>query len=133
MLKSCRYCGRIHDSKYDCGKKPIYRKHGSKPDQYHSSYQWTMLSKRIKQRDHYLCQACLHGLDGEGIRYTTDNLEVHHIIPISEEWELRRDHDNLITLCRMHHEMAEAGHLPRSKLQEIVIERNRRRESIPPG
>lgn len=22
MLKSCRYCGRIHDSAYDCGKKP---------------------------------------------------------------------------------------------------------------
>jgi len=22
MLKSCKYCGRIHDSKFDCGRKP---------------------------------------------------------------------------------------------------------------
>ena len=22
MLKSCKYCGRIHDSQYDCGRKP---------------------------------------------------------------------------------------------------------------
>ena len=28
--------------------------------------------------------------------------------------------DNLITLCRYHHEMAEAGEIPREELQEIV-------------
>lgn len=120
MLKSCKYCGRIHDAKYDCGKKPVYSKKGDRVDKFHSSHRWTKLAIDIKQRDHYLCQACLHDLDGEGVRYTIENLSVHHIESVEEEWYKRFDYDNLITLCREHHEMAEARRLDQEKLQEIA-------------
>lgn len=120
MLKSCHYCGRIHDDKYDCGRKPKYRKHGDRVDKFHSSNRWTRLAIDIKNRDHYLCQACLHNLDGKGIRYTTDGLGVHHIVSVENDWDRRFDYENLITLCREHHEMAEAGRLDREKLEEIA-------------
>lgn len=106
MLKSCTYCGRIHDKKYICPqkkealkKRQVKKKQGVS-DFFHSSAKWTRKSKAIRERDHHLCQACLHGIDGAGIRYTHDGLEVHHIVPISEDYDLRLDDDNLITLCR---------------------------------
>lgn len=36
MLKSCKYCMKIHDSKYDCGKKPKRKKQGNDKDKYNS-------------------------------------------------------------------------------------------------
>ena len=45
---------------------------------------------------------------------------MHHIIPIEENYDKRLDENNLITLCRYHHEMAESGEIPREELQEIV-------------
>ena len=120
MLKSCKYCGKIHDSKFDCGKKPKYRKHGNETDRFHSSNQWTETARAIKERDHYLCKACRYNLDGEGVRYTTENLEVHHIEPLAEAWGSRTDWSNLITLCRTHHEMAENGRLDRERLHQAT-------------
>ena len=58
-------------------------------------------------------------LDGAGVRCTTDALEVHHIVPVSEDWDLRFDWSNLITLCRCHHELAESGALGRCALQKL--------------
>lgn len=75
----------------------------------------------IRDRDHYLCQACLNNVDGRGIRYTTSDLEVHHIVPLSEDYERRLDEDNLITLCREHHEQAEEGLLSRAALHELAM------------
>lgn len=120
MLKSCKYCGKIHDSKFDCGKKPKTRKRGSESDKFHSSNRWTETARAIKERDHYLCKACLYNLDGEGVRYTTENLEVHHINPIAEDWDSRLDWDNLITLCRAHHEMAEGSRISREALRRVA-------------
>ncbi len=120
MLKACKYCGKIHDRKYDCGKKPKKQKRGTISDKFHSGYRWTETAKAIKARDHYLCQACLHNLDGQGIRYTTDTLEVHHIVSIADDWDKRMDWDNLITLCRAHHELAEAGRIAGQRLTEIA-------------
>lgn len=120
MLKSCKYCGKIHDSKFDCGKRPKYKKRGGLADQFHRSNRWTETAKKIKQRDCYLCQACLHNLDGQGARYTMDGLEVHHIEPVAEAWERRFDWDNLITLCRTHHELAEAGRISRESLAAVA-------------
>lgn len=120
MLKSCKYCGRIHDDKCVCNYKPKYKKRGDRVDKFHSSSHWTRMAIYIKQRDHYLCQACLHGIDGKGIRYTIDNLGVHHIESVDSAWDKRFDYDNLITLCREHHEMAESGRIDQKKLQEIA-------------
>ena len=115
MLKSCTYCGRIHDKKYICPqkkealkKRQVKKKQGVS-DFFHSSAKWTRKSKAIRERDHHLCQACLHGIAGAGI-----------IVPISEDYDLRLDDDNLITLCRECHEKAESGSITRAALQAAV-------------
>ena len=47
-------------------------------------------------------------------RYTYKELEVHHIVPIEEDYSKRLDETNLITLCRYHHELAEKNTIPRA-------------------
>lgn len=69
----------------------------------------------IVERDNYLCQVC----KANG-RYTYNNIEVHHIVPIVEDFERRLDDDNLITLCQEHHEKAERGEISKEYLYEIL-------------
>ena len=45
---------------------------------------------------------------------------MHHIISLEEDYNKRLDSDNLITLCRYHHELAEKGEISREELQEII-------------
>lgn len=51
-------------------------------------------------------------------------LSVHHIVPLSEDYERRLDAGNLITLCRFCHAKAEHGGILRARLFELA--------SIPP-
>ena len=45
--------------------------------------------------------------------YTHYRLEVHHIEPLETAPDRAFDYTNLITLCRYHHELAEAGTIPK--------------------
>lgn len=116
-LYSCKYCGRIHPKNFDCGRKP---KHGSVTDteerRFRSSAKWTKMSSSIRERDHYMCVYCKQQED----RITRAEIEVHHIIPVSEDYGLRLDSENLISLCREHHEQAEQGKIKRSVLQSMA-------------
>ena len=67
-----------------------------------------------------MCQICLLDKYKTDFKYTYKELEVHHIIPIEEDYSKRLDSDNLITLCRYHHEMAEKGLISREELKEII-------------
>ena len=122
MLKSCPYCGRIHDSRIDCGAKPVRRSKVSKKDKFRSSRQWQAKRQEIKQRDRYLCQVCIRGLYGVGVRYYHEGLEVHHAVPLEEDYELRLADGNLLTLCQRHHEMAESGEIPREIILDIITQ-----------
>ena len=130
MLKSCTYCGRIHDRSFICPQKKqaLAKRQAKKKDTasdiFHSSYKWTKMSKHIRERDHYLCQACLHGLDGEGKRYTTAALEVHHIVSLNTDYDKRLDEDNLITLCHECHEKAEQGIVKAKELIKLAAEQH---------
>lgn len=126
MLKSCKYCGRIHDSKYDCGKKPKRFKEPNEKNRFRWSRQWRDKAQHIKERDKYLCQL---GLIENPPRYIYTDLEVHHIEPIEENWDRRLDNDNLITLSKEYHEKAERGEIKRELLHEIAIKNG----NIPQG
>ena len=118
MLKTCSICGRIHDFNQVCNrpcKKKITRQNA-----FRDTYQWKQKRNQIKSRDKYLCQVCLTDKYKTNYRYTYDELEVHHIVPIEEDYNLRLDSNNLITLCRMHHEMAEAGEISKEELKEMI-------------
>lgn len=120
MLKSCKYCGKIHDSKYECSKKPTRKKIRTKPNSFRSTEVWKRKSLEIRERDKYLCQVCMRKLYGAVQQYNNKQIEVHHIVPVAEEWDRRLDNDNLISLCGKHHEMAECGKIPRTELKKIA-------------
>lgn len=129
MLKACKYCGKVHDTHYDCGRKPIRprgRAADSKSYYFRRSDVWTKKSQEIRERDGYLCQICIRKLYNTLRQFNYDTLSVHHIIPINEEYEKRLDNDNLLTVCRMHHEMCEDGTVSRQEQLDIAREQEER-------
>ena len=138
MLKSCVYCGRIHDRKYVCQQKASRDlKRANRKNQYsdqdalRNTNAWKKKSLHIRERDKYVCQACLNGigyLPGKR-RITSKNPQVHHIKPLKEDRNEALSDANLITLCEQCHELAEAGKISREKLVNIV----QKSEKEPPG
>lgn len=51
---------------------------------------------------------------------TYKDLEVHHIVPLHEDFDRRLDDDNLISLCQYHHDMADSGVISREFLSEQI-------------
>lgn len=132
MKVSCMYCGRIHEKKFDCGKKPkkIYGKR-KENDRFRWQQCWKEKREEIKERDNYLCQVCL---DGKYIvkdrRLTYENLEVHHIEKLADRPDLALENTNLITLDEYHHKMAEKGLISKEYLKELVAKKE---NTSPPG
>lgn len=124
MLKSCYYCGRVHPIGYDCPKKPkrIRKEYDTKQVQFRATVSWRKKSKQIQQRDKYLCQACLHEFPGTVHKYNSNNLSVHHIVPLDEDFSRKLDDDNLITLCAGHHKQADMGIIGKNTLFDIMNE-----------
>lgn len=134
MLKSCPYCGRIHDSKFICQQKEKAvnkKKKMTVKDKFRGKSAWKRKREEIKERDNFVCQVCVRNLYNPLRIYETDNLQVHHVIPLEKDYNKRLDNDNLITLCERHHEMAEAGEIPIEVIKGIVLEQEN--EGIPPG
>lgn len=127
MFKTCKYCGRIHDVKHICLSKPQKKNYKANTliDRFRSSKTWIHKRNHIKDRDKHLCQICIRKLYNTfGHQYNYINIQVHHIVPIAENWDRRLDDDNLISLCSYHHGMAEKCKIPREELIEIVIHQN---------
>lgn len=116
----------LKDRNADTAKTPTAYK-------FRSTKAWQRKRVEIKERDLYLCQVCVRKLYPLKDRtYNTDDLEVHHIIPISEDYDKKLDNDYLLTTCQQHHEMAERGDIPRRVLLAIAREQNEVR-STPGG
>lgn len=123
MLKSCSYCGSIHDKKYRCPKKPIRDKKLTHVDKFRWTKAWQSKRKQIREdRDKHMCQVCIRELYNTQYKYNFDNIQVHHIHSIAEDYSKRLDDDNLIALCSYHHAIAERGEITRDELLKIVIE-----------
>jgi 5-methylcytosine-specific restriction endonuclease McrA len=117
---TCSRCGivpRGHNCPYKTYKKKAY---DTEADKFRKSKRWTNKSIEIRQRDRYLCRVCEANLYNTIQQFNFNDLDVHHIIPINEDYNKRLDNDNLITLCRYHHKMAEDGKIPREELYKII-------------
>lgn len=120
-LKSCKYCGRIHKRDFVCPMKPKSNKYKtSEADKFRWTKAWQRKREEVKGRDKFLCQICIRKLYNTIKKYNYNDLEVHHIIPIKENYELRLEDSNLITVCEYHHELAEQGTIPKDELLAIV-------------
>lgn len=134
MLKACSSCGRIHDSKYLCEHKikeirNRQKKKYTKQNDFRGTKAWKNKRKEIKERDCFCCQVCIRELYDAERKYETENISVHHAIPIEQDYDRRLDNDNLISLCQKHHEMAESGEIPYEIVKAIIDEQ----EKSPPG
>lgn len=124
MLISCSRCGRVHE-RGNCPKaRPKAFAPRTPAQKFRSTARWTELSRRVRERDSYLCQACLRD---DPPRYTTARLSVHHIVPIAADFDRRDDPANLITLCDACHELAESGEIPAEALEEWARDAEARR------
>ena len=128
MLRSCKYCGRIHDPRQECPQKKkmsaeryMYRC-GTKADRFRRTNAWTAKSLMVRDRDRFMCLCCAAQLDGTVRVVETEGLSVHHIVPLEEDFELRLDETNLITVCSVHHEMCEKKEISREEIQRIIME-----------
>ena len=128
MLKSCPYCHRIHDSLYKCAAKTaVMRKRQNRlttdADRFRRTNAWTSKSMAVRERDNHMCLCCKAQLIGTDRQIETVGLSVHHITPIEEDYELRLDETNLITVCKRHHELCEANKITRD-MQRLLVEKS---------
>lgn len=115
MLRACKYCGRAHDSKVDCGQRPKRVKESTEITKLRTCRRWGETRHRVYERDHHLCRLCL--LQGT---FTAESIEAHHIIPLTEAPELAYDDNNIICLCTKHHKAADAGGIDRKQLLRLA-------------
>ena len=112
-LKSCSRCGKIHPRGYKRNVGGVYS--GGEERKLRSKYAWEKKSKQIREDAHGLCELCfMHG------KYTYNNLEVHHIVKLTEDPDGLLEDDNLICLCQEHHKQADAGQIDVRALREVA-------------
>ena len=117
---TCSRCGivpRGHRCPYKTYKKKAY---DTEADKFRKTKRWTNKSIEVRQRDRYLCRVCEANLYNTVQQFTFNEIDVHHIVPINEDYNKRLDNDNLISLCRYHHKMAEDGNIPREELRKLI-------------
>ena len=119
MLIACSRCGRIHE----WGKCPAKRERTrykaiNRTDEmkFRSSAEWQKKTAEIRRRDAGLCKLCLY----EG-RINGRDLSIHHIDPIRRYPDRKLDNDNLITLCRDHHQQADADEIAKGLLFRLAL------------
>lgn len=78
---------------------------------FYNSKEWKQLRNQKFYDADGMCEMCkMNGVIAMG-------KEVHHIVPIEEDYSKRLDYDNLILLCPMHHNLV---HERQSKLQTFM-------------
>ncbi len=116
MKHYCTVCHTIHEGR--CPKPQYFkRKRNSEADRFRNTQIWKRKSAAVMERDFHCCRVCLQA----GIICSRE-LSVHHIIPIAVDFGRRLDDDNLITLCRFHHEQAERRIIPAARLRSLAME-----------
>lgn len=127
MFKTCKRCGMIYDERkgHNCTvpKRDYKRDHANaskdrkRIQSFRWSKEWQRIREQIKQRDRHMCMYCW---TQEHYVSVGEQLEVHHIVPLHEDWSKRADDNNLITLCHRHHRKADKGEIGRNILKNII-------------
>lgn len=79
----------------------------SKHQAFYQSSQWVK-TKTLKKAEHPLCECCLKGCshlypNPEKREILTPTYAIDHIIPMSVDYSLRLDYNNLQSLCEICH------------------------------
>lgn len=123
MKKACSRCGKIHDRNYVCTSGNAAQSRAeSIAYAFRNRQTWKRKADEIRERDMNLCQVCLRVMYNARKKYNSYGLSVHHIVPLATDFDRRLDNNNLITLCRYHHELAERGKIPTQVLLDMAAE-----------
>ena len=116
-LVSCSRCGKIHARGYKCN---IGRNWSEKTnaDKLRNRRQWKKKAEQIKKEANYLCEVCY-----DQDIFTYDGLEVHHIRKLREYPDGLLEDDNLVCLCRYHHQKADNGEISVDYLKDLAERR----------
>lgn len=126
MKRYCSICHKIHEGR--CKRSRVYDSvRNSKADKFRNTQSWRRKTAVILARDYHCCRVCANA----GV-ICTSGLSVHHIISLAKDYSKRLDDDNLITLCRYHHEQAERGVIRAAELRRLAVQAFRP-EHIPRG
>lgn len=119
MLRTCQYCSGYHRIGERCPqhKRLEYK---TKQTKFRNSGRWQRTRQTVKERDMQLCRVCLTNKHETQYAYNSKELEVHHIVPLSEDMELGHEPDNLITLCRFHHQLVHSGGIKPAELKRLI-------------
>jgi len=128
MLKSCQYCGGIHEITYVCPSKPVrqykvnkYSEANGEIKRFRGSIVWQRKREEIQTRDIHMCQVCIRLLYSWcTLQYNFTDTSVHHIDSLCDAWDKRINNYNLITLCSCCHSAAELGQIDINVLKEIA-------------
>ena len=115
MYRSCSRCGKVHSASYKCYKGMTNH---ANHDKLRSTSRWQKKREEVREAAAYLCEVCRD----EGV-YNNKGIEVHHITKLRDRPDLLLDNENLICLCRQHHELADEGKLDRDYLISLAQER----------
>lgn len=85
---------------------------------FYNSLEWRNKRFEIMQRDNFSCMNC--GTEPTKVRRF---LNVHHIIPLSKNWNLRLKDTNLITLCKHCHKITSGTILGSAIRKEVVFKK----------
>lgn len=98
-LVSCHICYKVHPRGIECPSRKCYKNKNTEMNKFYSSYKWQKIREQVKKDNLYQCKICM--ILGEVVpRYADD---VHHIVPILKDWELRYEYSNLLPVCEHHH------------------------------
>ena len=117
-LRSCTVCGKIHSTDIVCKRKP--ERTDILAHSLRQKNKWHTKSLEIRERSSWLCAVCRD----QGI-ITHEGLEVHHITKLKNNPDGLLDDENLICLCKQHHQMADDGLIEIEYLKRLAIQRDR--------
>lgn len=105
-------------------KKYGYKDRDEQSVKFRRKSAWKKKAIEIKERDKWCCQVCKSGKYPIGTRELNyRNLEVHHIEKLRDNIYAGLEDDNLITLCQVHHRMADKGEIPAAELKKLIENR----------
>ena len=119
MLRTCQYCSGYHRLGERCPQH-IRIKTRTAQVQLRNSGRWQRTRRAVKERDIHLCRVCLTGRHNTLRVYNPQELEVHHIVPLSVDISLAHEIDNLVTLCRYHHKLAHDDVIGADELKGLI-------------
>ncbi len=108
----CKHCMKIHDREYECDAKKKHRRmkqqarrNDSRYKVYNDCYnttKWKKVREQVLKEANYMCEVCK-----EFGKFNYTDIQVHHVEKVKDNVDRMYDIDNLIVVCREHHNIIE--------------------------